>query len=250
MDAYGRVLKIDPKNGPALFRLGVCYRQRYESPERRPGDFQAAVTSWGQALDLDPNQYIWRRRIQQYGPRLDQPYSFYDWVTEAEKAIVARGETPIKLTVRPAGAEIAYPVKVFPAAKLEVRGLDPDGKIQRDKEALIQAEIIFAPARVRPGQSVKVHVVLRPDPAKKAHWNNEAEPLRVWIEPPEGWQISEQLLKAAAPREAVSGEERALNFELKSPAKAAAPFVSPPTLFTTSATTMAASADFCGSICR
>ena len=76
---------VDPKNAPVQFRLGVCYRRRYESQQRQPGDFQAAIDSWSRALDLDPNQYIWRRRIQQYGPRLDKPYAFYDWVNEAEK---------------------------------------------------------------------------------------------------------------------------------------------------------------------
>jgi tetratricopeptide (TPR) repeat protein len=79
LTAYSRAVQIDPKNGPAWFRLGVCFHGRYESPQARPGDFQGAIDSWGKALDLDPNQYIWRRRIQQYGPRLDQPYSFYDW---------------------------------------------------------------------------------------------------------------------------------------------------------------------------
>ena len=92
LDAYGRAAKLDPKDGPALFRLGVCYRRRYETTLRRPGDFQAAIDTWGRALDLDPNQYIWRRRIQQYGPRLDKPYAFYDWIEAAEKDLHARGQ--------------------------------------------------------------------------------------------------------------------------------------------------------------
>ena len=154
MEAYGHAVKLDPKNALALFRLGVCHRLRYDSAARSLGDFQLAVDHWGQALDLDPNQYIWRRRIQQYGPRLDQPYSFYDWVTEAEKAIVARGEKPVKLSVRPTGAEIAYPVKSFPAAKGDSKPLDPDGRILRDTEGLVQAEVVMAPAP-RPGRQVR-----------------------------------------------------------------------------------------------
>jgi tetratricopeptide (TPR) repeat protein len=220
MDAYGRAVKLDPKNALALFRLGVCHRLRYDGAARLPGDFQRAVDYWGKALDLDPNQYIWRRRIQQYGPRLDQPYSFYDWVTEAEKAIVARGERPVKLSVRPVGAEIAYPIKSFSATKGDIKPLDPDGKILRDTDKLVHAEVVMAPARVQAGKSVKVHIILRLDPKKQGHWNNEAEPLRLWIDPPSGWQASDQMLQAAAPREAVSGEERALNFELQAPAKA------------------------------
>ncbi|MEL6527368.1 MAG: hypothetical protein AAFQ07_16825, partial [Chloroflexota bacterium] len=76
------------------FNLGVIYRMRYDSPYRQEGDFTNAVTHWTAALNHDPNNYIWRRRIQQYGPRLDKPYSFYDWVSDARSEIEARGETP------------------------------------------------------------------------------------------------------------------------------------------------------------
>lgn len=57
------------------FRLGVAYRARYDSLLRQPGDFRKAVEHWERALALDANQYIWRRRIQQYGPRFDKPIS-------------------------------------------------------------------------------------------------------------------------------------------------------------------------------
>ena len=97
IDAYAAAAQADPRDGRALFRLGVALRQRYESAAARRDDFQAAVENWGQALQLDPNQYIWRRRIQQYGPRLDKPYPFYDWVAEAERAIRARGERPDRI---------------------------------------------------------------------------------------------------------------------------------------------------------
>jgi tetratricopeptide (TPR) repeat protein len=220
MDAFGNAVKLDPKDGPALFRLGVCYRRRSETSQRRPGDFQAAIDFWGRALDLDPNQYIWRRRIQQYGPRLDKPYAFYDWVDEAEKDIRSRGEKLVPLAVRPGGAEIAQPLKALAAPRVETRAPDPDGKVLRDKDRLIGAEVTVAPARVRPGQAVRVHVVLRLDPKKQAHWNNEAEPLRLWVDPPEGWQVSERLLQAPAIRDAVSDEDRELDFDIKAPKEA------------------------------
>jgi tetratricopeptide (TPR) repeat protein len=220
IDAYGRAVQLDPKDGPALFRLGVCYRQRYETTLRRPGDFQAAIDYWGRALDRDPNQYIWRRRIQQYGPRLDKPYAFYDWVEEAEKDLRALGEKPVPLRVRPGGAEIAQPVKALPAAPAEVRAPDPDGKVHRDTEGLVRVETTVAPARARPDQAVRIHVVFRLDQKQQAHWNNEAEPLRLWVEPPEGWQVSERLLQAPAVREPVSGEVRSLDFEIKAPKEA------------------------------
>jgi hypothetical protein len=219
MEAYRRAVQLDPKNGPALFRLGVCYRRRSETTRRQPGDFQAAIDHWGRALELDPNQYIWRRRIQQYGPRLDKPYAFYDWVEAAETDIRARGEEPMPLVIRPGGAEIAQPVKSL-APPAAVRAPDPDGKVHRDKNGLVRAEVTVAPARVRPGQAVRVHVVLRLDPKKEAHWNNEVEPLRLWVDPPKGWQVSERLLRAPVVRQAVSGEERALDFEIKAPREA------------------------------
>jgi rhamnogalacturonyl hydrolase YesR len=219
MDAYNRAVQLDPKDGPGLFRLGVCFRRRFESARRRPGDFQAAIASWGQALDLDPNQYIWRRRIQQYGPRLDKPYAFYDWVEAAEKDLRARGQKPVSLAVRPVGAEIAQPIKAL-AQPHEVRAPDPDGKVHRDTDELIRAEVTVAPARARPGQAVRVHVVLRVDPKKQAHWNNEAEPLRLWVDPPAGGQVSDRLLQAPAVQEPVSTEERALDFEVKLPREA------------------------------
>jgi hypothetical protein len=219
MDAYGRAVKRAPTDGPALFRLGVCFRRRSESARCRPGDFQAAITSWGQALERDPNQYIWRRRIQQYGPRLDKPYAFYDWIETAEKDLRARGQRPVSLAVRPVGAEIARPVKVL-VQPGEARAPDPDGKVHRDQERLVRAEVTVAPARVRPGQAARVHVVLRVDPKKQAHWNNEAEPLRLWVDPPEGGQVSERLLQVPAIREPVSSEERALDFEVTVPREA------------------------------
>jgi tetratricopeptide (TPR) repeat protein len=219
MDAYGRALRLEPKDGPALFRLGVCFRRRSESARRRPGDLQAAIDAWGQALDFDPNQYIWRRRIQQYGPRLDKPYAFYDWVEAAEKDVRARGQKPVSLTVRPVGAEIAQPVKAL-AQLGEVRAPDPHGRVHRDKDGLIRAEVTVVPARVRPGQAVRVQVVLRLDPKKQAHWNNEAEPLQFWVDPPDGGQVSDRLLQTPAIREPVSTEERALDFEVKTPREA------------------------------
>jgi hypothetical protein len=59
--------------------------------------------------------------------------------------------------------------------------------------------------------------VLRVDPKKGAHWNNEAEPLRLWVDPPQGGQVSERLLQAPAVRQPVSREERSLDFEVKAP---------------------------------
>jgi hypothetical protein len=220
VDAYARALTLAPRDGPTEFRLGVCYRRRYESAARQRGDFQAAIDHWGRALQLDPNQYIWRRRIEQYGPRLDKPYAFYDWVEEAEKAIRARGATPVALAIRPGGAEVAHPLRSFAEKPAEARAPDPENKVQRDKAGRVRAEVTVVPTRIRPGRTARIHVILRLDEERKAHWNNEAEPLRLWIDPPGGWQVAERLLTARAGTKAVSGEDRSLEFEVKAPAQA------------------------------
>ena len=173
IDAYARALALDPSDKNALFRLGVAHRMRHESAERRPGDFQAAIDAWGRALELDPNQYIWRRRIEQYGPRLTKPYAFYDWVVQAKAEVSRRGETPVPLAVEPYGSELAGPVRdVLVEASAPVEP-DPKGQIHRDEQRLIEAEVVVVPARVRPGQAARVHVTFRPArPTRRAGTTN------------------------------------------------------------------------------
>jgi hypothetical protein len=45
----------------------------------------------------NPKSVYLARRIQQYGPHLDKPYAFCDWVNEARTTIADRGETPVLL---------------------------------------------------------------------------------------------------------------------------------------------------------
>lgn len=220
IDAYGRAIEFEPRNGDALFRLGVCYRMRYESPRRRAGDFQAAVEHWGRALEVDPNQYIWRRRIQQYGPRLDKPYSFYDWVTQAVAEITERGQEPVHLAVEPSGAEFAYPSRRFTTSSDPAQSPDPEGRIRRDEKGLIHIESTVVPALVKAGETARVHLTLRPNNELKAHWNNEVEPLRVWIDAPDGWQLERRLLTTPLPPQPETQEVRRVEFELQVPPSA------------------------------
>lgn len=217
IDAYTRTLNLDSADKNALFRLGVAYRMRYESAGRRHGDFQAAVDAWSRALALDPNQYIWRRRIEQYGPRLTKPYAFYDWVAQARADISGRGEVPFPLAVEPYGSELAGPagdVRAEPSAPIEP---DPQGRIQRDDERLIEVDVAAVPARVRRGQAARVHLTFRPSAAHKARWNNESTPLRVWVAGAVGWTIAPRLLEAPQGAQPESDEARRLDFEVKAP---------------------------------
>lgn len=191
------------------FRRGVTLRRRDESEERRPGDFASAIAEWKRALALDPDHYIWRRRIQQYGPLLDKPYAFYDWVDTARAEIKARGEVPHPLRVEPRGSELAG--KEVAQAPAPPAHPDPTGKVTRD-DKLIEVEVVLVP-HTSGGRAHRVHLLFRP--ASGTHWNNEAEPLRVWLDLPQGWQADRRFVEVSAPKAATSGEPRRVEFDLR-----------------------------------
>lgn len=217
--AYRRGLALDPTDAATHFRLGVALRRRYDSPQRHAGSFQEAVNEWSRALALNPNQYIWRRRIQQYGPRLDKPYPFYDWVTQARADIRARGEEPVLLPVEPQGSELAVPTRTLMSATSTRAHPDPRGLVHRDTGEFITVETVVVPATVAPGGSARVHLLFRPNAQRQAHWNNEAEPLRVWLELSEGWMAEARMLEVPLALEPISDEPRTVEFELQVPAE-------------------------------
>jgi hypothetical protein len=220
IDAFTRALASAAEDGPLHFRLGTAYRRRYDSPHRQAGDFQKAVDHWTRALQIDPNQYIWRRRLQQYGPRLEKPYPFYGWVAEARRDIRARGEVPVPLVAEPGGAEVAAPEETFATATTGGKEPDPKGRVTRDPGRLIQVEVTLVPPAVTPGGVARAYLVFRPNEGARAHWNNEVDPLRVWAEPPSGWEIDGSDLTTTMPREAVSAEPREVQLEVKAPPQA------------------------------
>jgi hypothetical protein len=167
------------------------------------------------ARSLRPNQYIWRRRVEQYGPRQTKPYPFYDWVQTAGREIRARGDIPVNVSVPPTGSEIAGPAREWDAESHDGKAPDPQGRIARDTQGLVLAEATTVPTSVKPGEVVRVHLTLRPNDTLHAHWNNEAEQLKVWIDLPPGWQASSQLLVAPQPDQPESSEPRRLEFEIR-----------------------------------
>ena len=219
--AYGEALRLAPEHASTYFRLGVAYRKRYDSSDRQDGDFQNAVEHWSRALEIDPNNYIWRRRIQQYGPRLDKPYPFYDWVPVAREEIQARGETPMALTVEPGGAEFAKPLKIFESAATDTKEPDPSGRVIRDTGKFISVDRTVVPPVVSQGASARVHLIFRPNSKNKAHWNNEAEDLVLCIRPPNGWLVDRRHVTIPNPKTPVSQETREIQFELRCPQDAA-----------------------------
>ena len=216
--AYQKALAENPGDGWTHFRLGVAYRKRYDSSHSVKGDFAKAIEHWNAALDIDPNQYIWRRRIQQYGPRLDKPYPFYDWVNVARKEVAARGETPSPLVVEPGGAEFTRPARSFSTSSVVKEEPDPRGRILRDENEFIRAETVVVPDTSSKGISARVHVFFRPITEKKAHWNNEVDGLVFWLNPPDGWQVDTRFVELANPQEIVSQETRKVEFEIRGPA--------------------------------
>jgi len=199
--------------GRMWFRHGVISRMRHDSPLRRPDDFSAAIESWTRALDIDPNNYIWRRRLQQYGPRLTKPYAFFDWVPTARSEIEARGETPEDLVVEPGGAEFADPARSEVHADSDPP--PPNARLALDEVPYVEARGGAVPATVRPGGVVRLHVDMEPSRATTAHWNNEAGPLHAWIGLPQGWETDRAHLTLEVPAAAVSDERRHLEFEIR-----------------------------------
>ena len=202
-----------PRTLARRFRLGVALRRRFDGPKRHAGDAQAAVEAWGRALTLDPGQYIWRRRIQQYGPRLDKPYNFYFWIEAARKEISARGEKPVTLSVEPRGSEIAPPRRGDAAATKAPVDPDPLARIPVDKDRLVQVETIVTPARVRPGERVRVRFAFRLNDEKKPHWNNESSGLYAWVEFGKQFKLEEGIFQHVPPSEPETREDRVLEFE-------------------------------------
>jgi len=219
IEAYEKRLDADRSDGRTAFELGVLYRRRYDEGGGDSADFERAVERWGRSIEADPNQYIWRRRIQQYGPRLEKPYPFYDWVSVARDEIESRGEEPARLIAEPGGAEIAQPIRSFDAALPRDGEPDPEGKTLRDDGKFVSAHTTVVPHAIKPGNSARVHVEFRPHGAD-AHWNNEAGGMTLWIDAPNGWRIDRQRIERANPPEPVSLETRRIEFEIQAPGDA------------------------------
>ncbi len=222
IELYARGLDDERLAAVNHFRMGVAHRRRYDSPARQVGDFAAAVSHWSRALALDPNQYIWRRRIQQYGPTLDKPYPFYNWVETARQAIRIRGEVPVELTVEPQGAELAAPAKRFtpgpPAAPPA-----SSRRLAEDKRGLVTFDVTVVPDTNRSDPPAwAVHLEYRPNSARQSHWNNEADPMIVWIEPSPSCEVDRPLQRLTPPPQPTSDEPRNVQFQIQQANSAAA----------------------------
>ena len=217
LEARQKEVKKMPSSPIAHFQLGVALRQRHDSENQESDDFAAAVASWQKALELQPDQYIWRRRIQQYGPRLDKPYSFYDWVNTARAELKKAGEIPHPLTAEPGGSEFAYPEKDGVAGAV-AKHPDPEGKVPLDGENFVSASSVVVPSTKGDGGAIRVHLRFKPAAKGNIHWTNDAGNVSFHLEVEGGLVIHDFQGPGEPPQVPASAEERKIEFELR-PAK-------------------------------
>jgi len=200
------------------FQRGVAYRKLFdlEGIETDPGEFAKAVAAWRKALELDPSNYIWRRRLQQYGPRLDKPYPFYDWVETARRELRERGVEPHPLRAALTGAEVAQPLR-NPEGAVEFPHPDPKGKLFRDVVNTVHCSALVVPHTVDPGKAVRIFVALTPNPVRHAKWNDEAGTSTIRLYPPKGWHASRPVIAIPPPKREAEREtgRRTVEFELR-----------------------------------
>ena len=70
------------------------------------------------------------------------------------------------------------------------------------------------------GISTRAHLTFRPNLQRKAHWNNEAEDMVFWVNPPDGWEVDVRHVTVERPPQVVSQEPRRVEFEIRGPENA------------------------------
>jgi hypothetical protein len=209
---YEQAAAARPGDPWTHFRLGVVLRARHDSLGRRPDDFQRASARWTRALELAPNNYIFRRRIQQYGPLLDKPYPFYDWIAQARSAIRERGGTPVELATEPHGSELAGR-NHEPGRRAGGQPPDPEGRILRDRGELVRVTPAAVPARIPAGGAARIHIDLRPK--GEAHWNNAAGESVIWLRASSGCALDRRRVSLEGPRSETSSEARHVELDVR-----------------------------------
>jgi hypothetical protein len=97
---------------------------------------------------------------------------------------------------------------------------DADGRVLRDRGHFIRIESVVDPPAVEPGQAARVRLLLRPHPESEAHWNNEMEEVRIWLQPGEGWEVDRQEMVLPNPEQPWSAETREGVFEARPTSRA------------------------------
>ena len=150
----------------------------------------------------------------------DKPYPFYDWVETAQREIAERGQTPVEIPQPLTQAELGTEGSML-VPEGDVTNPDPDGRVTADDAVVITITSATTPDTQRPGSR---RVLMEFTPGSSGHWNNEAEPLTVWIDEeslPAGWSVESPMLVHPNVDEATSDAPRIIDFGLTHPADAA-----------------------------
>ena len=202
------------------FERGVAHRKAFDAGGGKDlAQFRSAIQAWRASLKLDPNNYIHRRRLQQYGPRLDKPYPFYDWVETARREIAARGQKPVPLLAEPGGAELAKPLREKDQGQAveKPQHPDPDNLLFRDVLGVVRFDSVVVPHTKSSKDGLRIYATLTPSPELKAKWNDEAGRSTLHIAAPDGWEASDSVLTVLPPARGQDSATtaRRLEFDLR-----------------------------------
>lgn len=211
---YPQALKVDPQDSLSYFRLGAAYRLRYDSSERQPGDFQAAIDAWQEAVRVAPRNKVFHSNIQRYGVRHEKPASMYRWIKTARRELLARGETPVQLNVEPSPIEFAKRTKKFTSSHNTGPANDVSKQETQDGQRAVDFESVVVRSTRSKSKRRHAQVLLIFRPIGGRSWYKQGEPMRVWIEPPKYLKVNRRFIEFANSESATSGKERTLNFEV------------------------------------
>ena len=199
------------------FMTGVAYKMRSESPFRKLDDFSKAIDHWETALELRPNQYIWRRRIQQYGPILGKPYPFYDWVEIALKELKEKGEVPFNENFVLTESEQSILTPTQTSNKKNYKIPDPFNKLKRGNMQFVNTRVLTIPSHPKTGRPFRVFVQLDLKQPDSVQWNNEGAASHLYFEKSNFNKTSIHRFWTGTKEKEYSTEQRIIDFELNYP---------------------------------
>ena len=90
---------------------------------------------------------------------------------------------------------------------------DPDGRVQRAAPGLMEWRHVTVSHTQRERRSIRIHMQWQPAANSSVEWNNEAEPLTLWLEATLGWKVQPAFIQVPGPPMAHDREVRSLEFE-------------------------------------
>lgn len=113
------------------------------------------------------------------------------------------------------GSEVLGKEEAFIAAEEKVTPPDGAAALPRD-DGLVRLDLALARDTSRGAAAYRLHFTLRPSAARRAHWDDGAGPLQVWLEDLPARGVVDRRLLTAAPFSAPDAP-RELDLELRVP---------------------------------